>query len=147
MSYAKVTVVGNTGADPELRYNPSGVAVCQFSVAVGHSRSDGNGGWTDDGTDWYRIAVIGKRAEGAAERVRKGLPVVVTGSLRLNSYKTKAGEDRTSLEVVADTLEVFGRRERPDEAQPAAPQQRQPQPAVPAPSRRAADDDLDGLPF
>ena len=135
MSLCYITLTGNAGRDAELRYQPNGTAVCEFSVAVGHSRPDGAGGWTDEGTDWYRVTVWGKPAERAAEQVRKGSRVLVMGRLRQRAYEAKDGSQRLSMDVTASECALLDR---------AAPGASTGAAAAPAPAR---DDDLDSLPF
>jgi single-strand DNA-binding protein len=115
MAFAKAMIIGNLGRDPEMRYTPNGRPVTEFSVAVGHSRPDGNGGWVDEGTDWYRVTVWGDRAERTAEQFRKGNKVFVEGRFRTREYEAKDGQKRTSLEITADNVISLDARVR-DEA-------------------------------
>jgi single-strand DNA-binding protein len=158
MAFAKAMIIGNLGRDPEMRYTPNGRPVTEFSVAVGYSKPDGNGGWIDEGTDWYRVTVWGDRAERTAEQFRKGNKVFVEGRFRTREYEAKDGQKRTSLEITADNVISLDARVRSDDegggsfAAPSggsaggAPTGGQ---AV-RPTRPAApprDDDLDDLPF
>lgn len=137
MAYCKITLVGNLGRDPEMRYTPNGKPVTSLSVAVGHSKPDGNGGWVDEGTDWFRVSVWGDRAERAAETLRKGNKVLVSGRFKSREYDAKDGTTRTSLEITADDVLSMERREEAGSFAPAR-----------AGSRPPADaDDLDDLPF
>jgi len=86
MAFCKIMFIGNLGRDPEMRYMPNGKPVTQFSVAVSHSKPDGQGGWVDEGTDWFRVSVFGDRAERAAEQFRKGMKVFVEGRLKTSEY-------------------------------------------------------------
>ena len=104
MAFSKIMIIGNLGRDPEMRYTPNGKPVTQFSVAVSHSRPDGQGGWIDDGTDWYRVSVFGDRAERAAEQLRKGNKVFVEGRFKTREFEGKDGDKRTSLDVVSDNV-------------------------------------------
>src|SRR6266508_4094469 len=115
MAFSKIMIIGNLGRDPEMRYTPNGKPVTQFRVAVSHSRPDGQGGWIDDGTDWYRVSVFGDRAERAAEQLRKGNKVFVEGRFKTREFEGKDGEKRVSLEVTADNVIAFGERARDDE--------------------------------
>ena len=104
--------IGNLGRDPEMRYTPNGRPVTQFSVAVSHSKPDGQGGWVDEGTDWFRVSVFGDRAERAAEQLRKGNRVFVEGRFKTREFEGQDGQKRTSLDVTADnviSLEARGR--------------------------------------
>ena len=104
MAFCKIMFIGNLGRDPEMRYMPSGKPVTQFSVAVSHSKPDGQGGWVDEGTDWFRVSVFGDRAERAAEQFRKGMKVFVEGRLKTSEYVSKDNEKRFSLDVSADNV-------------------------------------------
>jgi len=115
MAFSKIMIIGNLGRDPELRYTPNGKAVTQFSVAVSHSRPDGQGGWIDDGTDWYRVSVFGDRADRAAEQLRKGNKVFVEGRFKSREFEGKDGEKRTSLDITADNVISLERRGRDDD--------------------------------
>jgi single-strand DNA-binding protein len=104
MAFCKIMFIGNLGRDPEMRYMPNGRPVTQFSVAVSHSKPDGQGGWVDEGTDWYRVSVFGDRAERIAEQLRKGMKVFVEGRLKTSEYVGKDNEKRFSLDVSADNV-------------------------------------------
>jgi single-strand DNA-binding protein len=116
MAFSKIMIIGNLGRDPEMRYTPNGKPVTQFSVAVSHSRPDGQGGWIDDGTDWYRVSVFGDRAERAAEQLRKGNKVFVEGRFKTREFEGKDGEKRTSLDVISDNVISLERRSRDDDS-------------------------------
>lgn len=98
-----VTLVGNVGADPELRFLPDGTPVCNLRVA-NTERKHINGEWQDVRTNWYKITIWKAQAEAAAENVTKGTRVIVVGKLTFDEYE-KDGEKRTIPEVTAD---VFG---------------------------------------
>ena len=158
MAFAKLMIIGNLGRDPEMRYTPNGRPVTEFSVAVGHSKPDGSGGWVDEGTDWFRVTVWGDRAERTAEQFRKGNKVFVEGRFRTREYEAKDGQKRVSLEITADNVISLDARVRDDEGSFGAPaggaggggggtgggggeSVRPTRPTAPAP------DDLDDLPF
>jgi len=115
MAFCKIMLIGNLGRDPEMRYTPAGKPVTQFSVAVSHSKPDGQGGWVDEGTDWYRISVFGDRAERAAEQLRKGTKVFVEGRFKTREFEGKDGEKRLSLDVISDNVISLERRGRDDD--------------------------------
>jgi len=115
MAFAKAMIIGNLGRDPEMRYTPNGRPVTEFSVAVSHSKPDGNGGWVDEGTDWYRVTVWGDRAERTAEQFRKGNKVFVEGRFRTREFEGKDGQKRTSLEITADNVISLDARVRNDD--------------------------------
>ena len=149
MAFCKIMLIGNLGRDPEMRYTPSGRPVTQFSVAVSNSKPDGQGGWVDEGTDWYRVSVFGDRAERAAEQLRKGNRVFVEGRFKTREFEGNDGQKRTSLDVTADNVISLDRKGRDDDgAFAGAPAGAAAGGGAAAPARPAADDtDLDDLPF
>lgn len=150
MAFCKIMFIGNLGRDPEMRYMPSGKPVTQFSVAVSYSKPDGQGGWVDEGTDWYRVSVFGDRAERMADQLRKGMKVFVEGRLKTSEYTSKDGEKRFSLDVSADNVINLAARGSGDDSGGGGNFSGTPY-AGGAPAgggRPAADDtDLDDLPF
>src|SRR3954462_7575882 len=104
MALCKVMIIGNLGADPEMRYTPSGRPVTQFNVAVNQSTKNQQTGEWVEATDWFRISVWGDRAERAAENLRKGNKVFVEGRFKTREFEGRDGQKRTSLEITADSL-------------------------------------------
>ena len=102
----KVILVGNLGRDPEVRYAQSGMAICKLSVAVTERVKDGDA-WKDQ-TEWFRVTVFGKTAENAGQYLQKGRQVYVEGRLKTDKYKDKDGVEKTSTEVIANTLQFLG---------------------------------------
>jgi single-strand DNA-binding protein len=102
----KVILVGNLGRDPEVRYAQSGMAICKLSVAVTERVKDGDA-WKD-ATEWFRVTVFGKTAENAGQYLQKGKQVYVEGRLKTDKYKDKDGVEKTSIEVIANTLQFLG---------------------------------------
>lgn len=102
-----LTVVGNSCADPELRFTQSGAAVCSFTVASTPRVFDRQSGEYRDGEALFlRVNVWRQMAEQVAESVVRGTRVVVTGRLRQRSFETKEGEKRTVVELEADEVAV-----------------------------------------
>ena len=102
----RVIIVGNLGRDPEVRYAQSGMAIAKLSVAVTERVKDGDA-WKD-ATEWFRVTLFGKTAENAAQYLEKGRQVYVEGRLKTDKYKDKDGVERTSVEVVANTIQFLG---------------------------------------
>lgn len=98
-----ITVVGNIGSIPELRFLPSGQAVCNFSVAQTPSVKKGDT-WEDGETMWFRVTTFGPLAENASESFHKGDRVLAHGRFKVSVYETKEGEKRTSMELTADAI-------------------------------------------
>lgn len=106
MNGTPITIVGNLGSDPELRFTPAGVPVASFSVAVAERRLDqATGKWDDAGTTWWRVSCWRTLAEGAAESLTKGARVIVVGTVRSRDWTdTKTGEAKTSFEIQATSV-------------------------------------------
>jgi single-strand DNA-binding protein len=114
MALCKVMIIGNLGADPEMRYTPSGRPVTQFNVAVNQSTKNQQTGEWVEATDWFRVSVWGDRAERAAENLRKGNKVFVEGRFKTREFEGRDGQKRTSLELTADSLVNLEKRPRED---------------------------------
>jgi single-strand DNA-binding protein len=112
MALCKVMIIGNLGADPEMRYTPSGRPVTQFNVAVNQSTKNQQTGEWNEETDWFRVSVWGDRAERAAETFRKGNKVFVEGRFKTREFEGRDGQKRTSLEITADSLVNLEKRTR-----------------------------------
>jgi single-strand DNA-binding protein len=114
MALCKVMIIGNLGADPEMRYTPSGRPVTQFNVAVNQSTKNQQTNEWVEATDWFRVSVWGDRAERAAENLRKGNKVFVEGRFKTREFEGRDGQKRTSLELTADSLVNLEKRPRED---------------------------------
>src|SRR5215831_4152997 len=109
MSFNKITILGNLGRDPELRYTPQGTAVCDFSMATTEKRRDSSGE-QQDLTTWFRVTFWGKQAEIASQYLAKGRQVYVEGRLSQREWTDRDGNKRTSLEVNGTDLHFVGSR-------------------------------------
>ena len=99
--YQSITIVGNVGDTPEMRYTPSGVAVTNFSVAVNRKWTT-EGGEPQEKTTWFRVVSWRRLAELCAEYLSKGRQVMVIGEMEEPSvYTAKDGTQRASLNVTA----------------------------------------------
>jgi single-strand DNA-binding protein len=98
MSFNKIIIVGNLGRDPELRYTPQGVAVCNFSLATNEKKRD-KSGEMQDVTTWFRITLWRNQAENAAKYLTKGSPVYIEGRLGVEEWTDRDGKNRYTLEV------------------------------------------------
>ena len=98
MSFNKIIIVGNLGRDPELRYTPQGVAVCNLSLATNEKKRD-KSGEMQEVTTWFRVTLWRNQAENAAKYLTKGSPVYVEGRLGVEEYTDRDGNNRFSLEV------------------------------------------------
>ena len=107
MSVNKVIVLGRLGQNPELKYTPSGAAVCNFSCATSESWTDRNG-QKQEKTEWHRVVVWGKLAELCNQYLAKGRQVYVEGSLQTRSWEDKNGVKRYTTEINARTIQFLG---------------------------------------
>ena len=99
----KVMVIGNLGADPEMRYTADGKAVTSFRVASSHSYS-GSDGERKEETEWFSVVTWEKLAEQCSQFLQKGRKVYVEGRLRTHSWDTPEGEKRYRTEVIAQRV-------------------------------------------
>jgi single-strand DNA-binding protein len=106
----KMMIIGNLGADPELRYTPSGKAVAELRVAVNDRSRGPDGEWQEE-TQWFRVELWEQAAERAAERLRKGHKVFAEGALRAREWEGKDGQKRTSLEIRFARVQSLERRD------------------------------------
>ena len=108
MAINSVTLVGRAGRDPEVRYFESGTVVANLTMAV--NRRNRN-----DEPDWFNLEIWGKQAQVAADYVKKGSLIGITGSFKLDSWKDRnTGEDRNKPVVRVDRLELLGSRKETD---------------------------------
>jgi len=104
----KVILVGNLGADPEVRYTASGTAITSLSVATSESWTDKQSGEKQERTEWHRVKLFGRLAEIAGEYLKKGRQIYIEGSLRTDKYTDKQGVERYSTDIVASEMQMLG---------------------------------------
>jgi single-strand DNA-binding protein len=105
----RVTLVGNLGKDPEVRYLPAGSAVCSIAVATTDEWKDKNSGERQSRTEWHNVEAFGRLAEIMGEYLRKGSQVYIEGSIRTDKYQDKTtGQDRYSTKVIAREMQMLG---------------------------------------
>jgi single-strand DNA-binding protein len=114
MSLNKMMIIGNLGADPELRYTPSGKAVTNLRVAVNSNRRGPDGEWVEE-TLWLRVEVWDQAAERVAEQLRKGNRIYAEGELRVREYDRNDGTKGTSVEMRFARVLNLERRGRDEE--------------------------------
>lgn len=130
MTLNRMQIIGNLGADPELRYTPSGKAVTTIRVAVNDRVRGPDGEWTDD-TMWIGVDVWEQQAERIAEQLRKGNKVYAEGQLKLREYDARDGQRRTAVELKFARVVNLERRSRDDEGGFAGPESGDNGPQVP----------------
>lgn len=113
-SVNKVILLGNLGRDPEVRYAPSGAAVCNVSIATTRQWKDKSGERKEE-TEWHRVVFYDRLAEIAGEYLKKGRPVYVEGRLKYGKYTDKDGVERYTTDVIATEMQLLGSRDGDDE--------------------------------
>lgn len=108
-SVNRVTLIGNLGRDPEMRYLPSGEAVASFSVATTEQWKDKSGA-KQERTDWHRVEFIGRTAEVCGEYLKKGMPVYVEGRIQYDKWTDKEGVEKTLTKIRGDRMQMLGGR-------------------------------------
>ena len=131
----RLEVIGHLGAAPDLKFTPSGKAVCNLSIAVNNGTKQPDGSWSDD-TLWVRAEVWNEAAERAAEQLAKGSLVHAEGQLSVRDWQDRDGRNRYSIELKFARVMSLERRQRDADAQPPA---REPV--------GAATVDVDSIPF
>ena len=106
----KVILVGNLGADPEVRYMPSGGAVTNIRVATTDSWRDKESGEQQERTEWHSVALFGRLGEIAGEYLRKGRQVYIEGRIRTRKWQDRDGNDRYTTEIIANEMQMLGGR-------------------------------------
>jgi single-strand DNA-binding protein len=145
----KVILIGNLGADPEVKYMPSGEAVANLTLATSESWKDKSSGEQVERTEWHRVVMFRRLAEIAGEYLKKGSKVYVEGRLQTRKWKGQDGQDRYTTEIVANDLQMLDSRgggagnfnQQP--ASSSASSNAQPQPAAAG----GFDDFDDDIPF
>lgn len=143
-SVNKVIIVGNLGRDPEIRYAPSGDAICNASIATTDTWRDKQTGEKRESTEWHRVVFFGKLAEIAGQYLKKGRAVYVEGSLRTRKWQDQDGKERFTTEIRANEMQMLGGNDggtgggqgehhapaqRSQSTPPQSASQRQPEPA------------------
>lgn len=103
MGYQKITIVGNIGKSPDIKYTPQGKAVCSFSVAVTE-------GIDKEHTEWFSVETWEKTAEAVAKFCDKGNQVLVEGRMKTRKWTDKDGGTRYSTDLKASRVEFLGSR-------------------------------------
>lgn len=105
-----VTLIGNLGRNPEVRYTSNGTAVCNFSIATTESYKDKDG-QRQDVTEWHNIIVWRELADICGKYLKKGSQVYVNGKIQSRKYKDKEGIERVAYEIVCNEMKMLGKKE------------------------------------
>lgn len=120
MSVNKVFLLGNLGADPELRYTPTQLPVCTMRIATSDSRKNQEGERVET-TEWHRVVVWGKQAETCKQYLSKGRQVFIEGRIQTKKWQDQQGIDRYTTEIVASDVRFVGGRGETGVATQSAP--------------------------
>ena len=137
----KVILIGNLGADPELRYTPSGRAVVNFNLATSRTWNNRDGEKQEE-TEWHRIVAWDKLAEICGEYLKKGAQTYVEGRLQTRSWEDKNGLKRYTTETVASEMRMLGSRQDAGSSGSSKSSEAPSPPPDNLPSTIEADDDL-----
>ena len=107
----KVILVGNLGKDPEVRYLEGGTAVANFPIATSETFKDRTSGEKKTNTEWHNIVAWRGLAEIAEKYLKKGSQIYLEGKLRTRQWQDKDGNNRYTTEIVADNLQMLGRKD------------------------------------
>ncbi len=110
-SVNKVILIGNLGKDPEVRYMPSGSAICNITIATSRVSKDKVSGEKQEQTEWHRVVMFDRLAEIASEYLKKGKSVYIEGRLQTRKWTDKDGVEKYSTEIVAQEMTMLGSRE------------------------------------
>lgn len=106
----KVILVGNLGADPEVKYMPNGNAVANVTLATSETWKDKQSGENKEKTEWHRVVFFRRLAEIAGEYLKKGSQVYIEGKLQTRKWQDKNGNDRYTTEIIANEMQMLGGR-------------------------------------
>ena len=150
----KVILVGNLGKDPEMKYTASGAAIANITIATSESWNDKQTGEKQEKTEWHRVVFFRRLAEIAGEYLRKGSQVYIEGKLQTRKWQDQNGQDRYTTEIVANEMQMRGRRGGEGESRPQGgggggfrnnpnqPARQQQQQSAPQGENDFADDDI-----
>jgi len=124
MNLNKVILIGNLTSDPELRNTPSGQSVCNFRLATNRIWNDKGTGQKQQEVEYHTVVLWGKLAEISSQFLTKGSLAMIEGRLRTRSWQDASGNKRYRTEIVAQTLQLGPRGQRPIPT--SAPQQQTP---------------------
>ena len=95
----KVLLIGNLGADPEIKYSASGTAIANMRLATAENRKNRDGEW-EDVTEWHRVIMFGKKAEACKDYLKKGSKIFIEGRIQTNSWDDQGGQKHYMTEIV-----------------------------------------------
>ena len=109
MTVNKAILVGNLGADPEIRTTGGGTTVANLRLATTHQRKDRDGSWNNQ-TEWHSIVVFGRTAENIGKYCKKGKQLFVEGRIETEKWQDREGKDPYTTKIIADNVRFLGGR-------------------------------------
>ncbi len=106
----KAILIGNLGQTPEVRYTPSGAAVCNVPLATTENWKDKDSSERRERTEWHRLVFFGRLAEITAEYLRKGSQIYAEGRLQTRKWQDQSGNDRYTTEIIVSEMHILGNR-------------------------------------
>lgn len=103
MSLNKAMIIGNLGADPDVRFTNSGTPVCDLSVATNEKWKD-KSGQKQERTEWHKVTVFGKTAENCGKYLKKGRQVYVEGRIQTEQWEDRDGNKRYTTKIIAQNV-------------------------------------------
>lgn len=116
----KALLIGNLGADPEVRHFPSGDSVVTIRLATSR-RWNNKQGQKQEETEWHRVVFFGKLADIVSQYLKKGSQVYIEGRIRTQKWHDKEGHERYSTEIVAESMQMLGGRGNNQSGQQSEP--------------------------
>lgn len=144
----KVTLIGNLGKKPEIRYSQNGAAIASFNIATTESWKDGKG-VKQEHTEWHRLVAFGRLGEICGEYLDKGTKVFIEGKLQTRKWDDKDGVTRYTTEIVAKEMKILSPRPAGASSQqePMPPSDHNDPPAPHMPPPPVIGDYPDDVPF
>jgi single-strand DNA-binding protein len=96
-------LIGNLGADPEIKYTANGTAVANLRIATADSRKNKEGEW-EERTEWHRVVMYGRQAEISKDYLKKGSKIYIEGRLETRSWEDQTGQKRYATDIVGNEL-------------------------------------------
>jgi single-strand DNA-binding protein len=145
----RVILVGNLGADVELKYMPNGSEVAQISLATTRRWTDKQTNERKEATEWHRVVFFSKLAEIVNQYTHKGSKIYVEGRLQTRKWTDNAGVERYTTEIIAESMHMLDSKESGGQAQEQSPPQQRPAKQAPQQQRDNFDDAPydDDIPF
>ena len=143
----KVILVGNLGADPDVRFLPSGDSVVNATLATSEIWKDRQSGEKQERTEWHRLVFFNRLAEIAGEYLKKGSKIYAEGSLKTRKWTDKNGVERYTTEIVVSEMQMLDSRQGGPSSPPNPPSSSTSQSSSPAPAATTTDFSDDDVPF